>query len=549
MRSGVLLAVVPMLTAAAWQAAPTGVVVGRVVDQSSHSAVPHAIVTLRCRGNHSFGYAAPDRVMATDDGQFAFTRVTPGACALEAAKSGYTSGSFGQTWPAGRARDVLVTPDEPRLNLEVPLWPYGGIDGIITDESGEPLVGFPVHLYQTDAASAGPVWAPIGLIATDDRGAYAFGQLRPGRYVVVAGPAGLDKPHGFTAYAPTFFPGVSSARDATEVELDAGADRRGVDVRMRAVATARVDGTVVLTNGRPAVTMVVLLWAEDARAPLWFQVNAVRSDATGHFIFPSVAAGHYLVKANVTSVFNTGVELVEREGAGWAIQPLDVGASDASLSLALRPYLSVSGRVVYEGTHDKPQASALLPTVASTSGATYPPSENRAEWSPATGTFTLGGRAPDRCVIGTLSPPPGWSVKSVALGDRDITDLPIDLNADLHDVTLTLTDRPGAISGSVRGRAGAIDLETSVLLFPADPERWTSAYTHTLVRDVRPDEHGHYTLGSLTPADYFLVAVPDGALVDFPRPEFLAQLSRGATRVHVDLGSAVSIDLVTSPLK
>jgi hypothetical protein len=530
------------------QPAPTGVVVGRVVDQSSHSAVSHAIVTLRCRGKSSFGYATSDRVMATDDGQFAFTRVMPGACALEAAKSGYSGGAFGQTRPAGRGRDVLVTPEEPRLNLEVPLWPYFGIDGIITDDSGEPLVGFPVHLYQTDAARADSGWTAIGLAATDDRGAYAFGQLRPGRYVVAAGPSGLDRPHGFTAYAPVFFPGVASARDATEIELDAGADRHGVDVRMHAVTTSRVDGTVVLTNGRPAVTAVTLVWAEDAQAPLWFQVNAVRSDATGHFIFPSVAAGHYLVKTNVTSVFSTGDGLAEREGAGWAIQPLDVGTSDASVSLALRPYLSVSGRVIYEGTHDKPELSALLPTVFST-GPTYLPSENRAEWSPATGTFTLGGRAPDRCVIGALTLPPGWSVKSVTLDDRDITDLPIDLTADLHDVTLTLTDRPGAISGTVHGRTGAIDLETSVLLFPADPERWTSAYTHTLVRDVRPDEHGRYALASLTPADYFIVAVADGALVDFPRPDFLAQLSRGATRVHVDLGAAVSVDLVTSALK
>ena len=67
----------------------------------------------------------------------------------------------------------------------------------------------------------------------------------------------------------------------------------------------------------------------------------------------------------------------------------------------------------------------------------------------------------------------GWFVHSVTLGGKDITDRVFDLQADATSLVVTFTDRPSKLSGTVTDDRGAASPTAVVLVFPADPQRWS----------------------------------------------------------------------------
>ncbi|HEX7778129.1 MAG TPA: carboxypeptidase-like regulatory domain-containing protein, partial [Vicinamibacterales bacterium] len=73
----------------------SGVIVGRVVDSMSTSAVPGAIVTITGAG------AAPQRVQVDASGRFLFRDLPNGEFSIVAARPGYVGGLTGQRLPSG----------------------------------------------------------------------------------------------------------------------------------------------------------------------------------------------------------------------------------------------------------------------------------------------------------------------------------------------------------------------------------------------------------------------------------------------------------------
>jgi hypothetical protein len=126
----------------------------------------------------------------------------------------------------------------------------------------------------------------------------------------------------------------------------------------------------------------------------------------------------------------------------------------------------------------------------------------------------------------------------------------VDLDDDISDVVVTLTDRPTTLKGSVRTSAGSADTEADVIVFPVNPLRWSGFSQSPLrIRNVRTDANGAYLLTGLPPGDYFVAAISDASAGGWQSAKFLESLSRQAVRVTLAESAPVTQDLKRVEIK
>ena len=140
-----------------------------------------------------------------------------------------------------------------------------------------------------------------------------------------------------------------------------------------------------------------------------------------------------------------------------------------------------------------------------------------------------------------------WIPESVQLAGRDVSDAAIDVSADITDVVVTFTDRPGALAGTVRRSTGGPDTTALVVGFPANQQTPNGLDLHIFTQRVMAD--GTYTVPALAPGDYNVVAVPDELENTWYDPAILQRLIPLAVRMHVAEGTRLTQDLVTSVVR
>jgi hypothetical protein len=164
----------------------------------------------------------------------------------------------------------------------------------------------------------------------------------------------------------------------------------------------------------------------------------------------------------------------------------------------------------------------------------------------ADGTFRTIGLPPGRYVIRLGATTAPWRLRSVRLGGRDVTELPIEMEGDdVADVVVTLTDRPPAsLTGTVRRPGGEADADAVVLLFPADRQLWTNLGPTSLrTKSARVGPGGAYSIPGLPDGDYFVLAGNEDLLAEWLQPKMLEALSGRATRVVIGEAERKTQDL------
>ena len=231
----------------------------------------------------------------------------------------------------------------------------------------------------------------------------------------------------------------------------------------------------------------------------------------------------------------------------------DRDLSDVIVTLAAGP--RVTGWLEFDGTIERPSASSIAgmritldpvdgslpadPTLATETGR---PDEN--------GQFKTYGVPPGRYVIRVTPRQPGWFLKSAIYQNRDIADLPLDLESkDANGVVLTFTDRPSGIVGTVRGADGP-DSTAVVLAYPVDPAAWSSSGALSRrMRTARAAKDGAYAIQGLPAGEYYLVAVQEERIGDWQDPALLTALSRLAQTVRLGDGEQKTQNLSPTSLR
>jgi hypothetical protein len=232
----------------------------------------------------------------------------------------------------------------------------------------------------------------------------------------------------------------------------------------------------------------------------------------------------------------------------WATLPVAVGDADVSgVNVVLRPGLRVSGRVDFEGAADKPAPDQL-----SRSPILFEPVDGQMDRNVTPpgridpkGQFTSYGLPAGRYYVRVAGPPSGWTFKGAFLGERDVSDVPLELvSTDIGDVVLRFTDRPSSLSGTVQLTERAARDGVAVIVFPADSKAWMDTGANPRrMRKVAASDTGAYNVPTLPAGAYYVAAILESGAGDWQDPAFLEQLVTGASHVVIDDGEKASQSL------
>lgn len=323
----------------------TGVISGSVVDGVSGAPLAGVYVQLVVPP----GAQAQPRRVTDAEGRFTFVDLSPAEqYSITTTKVGYLDGAFGRRLGDTIMRRIPLAQGERRTDVVVAMWPKGSISGTVVDERGEGLVGVRVQAVRRHRISGQAHWVQAASTLTDDRGAYRFGGLVAGDFLVhvpqvqvtvpadastlgarlqantMGAPTGstpaaappppvlrrddgtgtilhgaLVDPTGGRAYVPTFHPAGLSVAQASVVTLSPGESRVGIDVQLVLARTVHVSGRVA---GSPEAVggLVIRLVPDEAAMMANADVAITTSAADGSFSFPNVPEGDYLLLAGRT---------------------------------------------------------------------------------------------------------------------------------------------------------------------------------------------------------------------------------------------------------
>jgi hypothetical protein len=352
-----------------------------------------------------------------------------------------------------------------------------------------------------------------------------------------------------------FYPTAATPGAATIVKVASGEERSGVDMQLRVVPTAKVSGTVTGPAGTGLMQVQLRTAGADSDQSN-IDVATTLASSNGGFTFLGVPSGNYVVRilrqppppipAELAS--NPFIQMAMGSRTGglqtmmYAQAPVNVSGSDITgLALTLSPGLTVSGRVVFDGTAPKPDANALVAISVSMASATQPGSTGAARVDP-TGAFKTTGSLPGHYVINVGSPP-GWVLLSVVADGHDLWQDGFDLTADVSGAVATFTDRAATVTGSVHASSGAVPENTTVYLLPANYETWiANGMSGRGPYSIGASSTGTYTIGRVVPGQYLLAAASTPASGAAPVADFYRALARGATKITIALGDHPNVD-------
>jgi|SRR5579864_310277 len=373
-------------------------------------------------------------------------------------------------------------------------------------------------------------------------------------------------------YPTVFYLGVTTSARATALTLKSGDERTSVDFHLTPVPTFRVSGLIAGPDGPAGSIALHLVTADPDMVSLMDtapdDVAAAVAAPDGRFTLLGVPRGQYVLQAMraprqaaaVDSSGNITINANTPETTLWASVPVSVGDADvSSVSLALQPGLTVTGRLVFAGASPPPTPDQLqqqrpgvrlqpLHTAGGRAGG--PGFPNLMQSTAADGSFTLKGYIPGPySLIPPRWPALKWIVKSIAVADADVSDLPIVIGAsDVANVAVAYTDQPAHLTGTVRDLSGHPDPNTLVVLFPPDNKAWGWPNgLHTRSTTVSPT--GTFSITTLTPGTYRIAAIADDWQTGWQDPAFLARLVPFATTLEIRDGESRTLDLKTAEIR
>jgi hypothetical protein len=153
------------------------------------------------------------------------------------------------------------------------------------------------------------------------------------------------------------------------------------------------------------------------------------------------------------------------------------------------------------------------------------------------GTFIFDGVGPGKWRVTGAALPAGWSLRSAMLGDRDTLDLPFEvrLGQPIAGLTVTMTDRPTELTGTVSDASGRPTSEYSMLAFSTDRAMWTTS-PRRVSSAARLSSDGRYRISGLPPGEYYVAAITDVLPGQLGDSSFLESLIPVAARVVVAEG-------------
>jgi hypothetical protein len=512
---------------------------------------------------------------------FQLLELPAGRYTLSVSKSGFVSLSYGQRRPLQAGTPLQLADGQEIKDIEFRLPRGSVIAGHVYDETGDPMPGVLVRAMRYQYQQGDRRLAPAGTGQTDDRGQFRIWGLMPGDYYVdaqsrvnlpFAGPAAgrgggaagrgggaggrgggaaaiaglvgaiagnnaalLFQPEDENqkAYAPTYFPGVTSINEAQPISLGLSQTSADVDFGLQLVHVARVSGHVTDPDGTATWSGNVSLVVDSATVGRGggFRTNyGGRIQWNGTFEISNVPPGRYTLQARGN----------DNDTPQFASQPLTVGDSDIEVSVLLSDGATIAGTIVFPPSQTPlPDFSNMRVTAPATDTSIGGQAQGRVDKD---GKFTITGVQAGMHLIRPGGQLRGWTLGAVTIDGRDITDTAVELRSGQHleRVELRLTDKTNEINGTLTTDQGTPVTEYTVLAFSTDSAFWQPQSRH--IGTARPDQTGHFRIRGLPPGAYYLATVDPAQQGEWYEPAYLEEHRIGAARVTLGDGDTKTQD-------
>jgi protocatechuate 3,4-dioxygenase beta subunit len=526
----------------------TGSISGRILAGDTGRPLAGALVEIVIYNNLSFHFR---QVLTDDQGKFVFTELPAGGFQVQASASRYLAMQFGQLepGPAGMLnppRAIQLADKQQFADANFTLQRFGAIEGVITDERGDPAPNVSVQIAQILYAGGMRRLAPVNVSRdagpvrpTDDLGHFRIGGLAPGKYYVTALAGAFADPSAAGGFAITFYPGTTDPAAAQTVTLPGGKDVADVSFSLVPAKTAVVAGTLVDEASAPLPRSTLMLMPADSGKPtLTATIRTVTGDQ-GDFAFRNVPPGDYTIQAFGKQPANVG----NLGAAPFGFLTVHVGVDDTShVTVHVPAPRTLRGRITFDDdAAPKPKSDStpiqLRPVEFESSpmGGGPAPFTVHEDW-----TFEVSAMSGRRIVVPIA--PAGWFLKSAQLNGQDVTDTPLDFREnDVNGLELVYTRRATTVNATLTLPEGRKVADYNVLVFSSDDRRWTIWSRYVSV--ARPNQQGAFVIRNLPPGQYVAVVVGSLSAGEWQDPEFLRQLRDGGTGVPFSLGEAATANV------
>jgi hypothetical protein len=498
-----------------------------VVNAVTGEPLKKAHLTLRPLGVQN---GVPYGTMTDNAGHFLMTDVDPGRYNFAASRNGFVEQTYSPQGGTNRSTLLTLGNGQKLKEIVFKLTPQGVISGRILDEDGEPCSNVAVQGMVSRYQRGRRQLMGQNGSSTNDLGEFRLYGLSPGKYLVSAtyqsrdmfsmGPERTVGTAPEEGYTTTYYPNSTNPENASALEITPGAQVSGINMTLVRIRTVRIKGHLnVGATPEARRNINVMLMPRDNIGFGMPRAMARGIDAQGNFQLRGVAPGSYVLRANYN----------EDNKQYSARLPLEVGNSNIEgLELELQPPAEIEGHVVVEenaGLKGAVLQVVLQPKTMSTlgGGGGGPVKEDQ--------TFKLANVSPDPYDINVFGLPEGFYLKSVRLGQQDVTETGVDFTPGVSAEQMTVVVNPngGQIDGAVQNAKGDAAAGAMVTLIPDAPHRSIS----WLYRLANTDQNGHFTIKGVRPGEYKIYAWEDlepGAQQD---PDFVKR--------HESAGEAVSV--------
>ena len=406
---------------------------------------------------------------------------------------------------------VSVTSGSTVEAIDFSLSRGGVITGKVIDSEGHPLVGEAISLKGTDASkpAVSSSNADQRMYSTDDRGVYRIFGVRPGRYIVSTGTSS-NPMLGFISQRPrrvqTYYPGVMDEARAKPVDVTAGSETSGVDIKLIAADKGfTVSGRVIdADTGKPITdAMVAYSLATPQVRPGDNQTEPssgmpggmTTTNTKGEFRFDSLAPGNY--KAEIESMgILTGA-------GGFFADPLNFEVQSTNidkLEIKVHQGATISGVVVVENADASDVFGQIVPFMlyATVTDDQMKSSSGSAARVSADASFRISGLKPGRVKIGPV--PYGAQKFSLLRVERDGVEqsdgIDVQPNEQIIGVRVIMIPANCTIKGHVTIQG---DSQDSSVWAAARSLHGSIIENH---ESSRVDAKGDFVIENLAPGDY-----------------------------------------------